>query len=69
MNPRTVFSAIQPTGTLHLGNYLGAVKTWLTLQRRTDTRRFFSIVDLHSISNRFISDSLETISDFPRSED
>ena len=43
-----VFSGIQPTGNLHLGNYLGAIKNWVNLQN--DFFSIFSIVDLHSIT-------------------
>ncbi|PSN71580.1 tryptophanyl-tRNA synthetase [Corynespora cassiicola Philippines] len=49
---RTIFSGIQPTGIPHLGNYLGALKQWVKLQRkaRDKDRLFFSIVDLHAIT-------------------
>jgi tryptophanyl-tRNA synthetase len=43
-----IFSGIQPTGELHLGNYLGAVKNWATLQRKYES--FFCIVDYHAIT-------------------
>lgn len=46
-----VFSAIQPTGALHLGNYLGAVRQWI--QFTTDPRvqrTIYSVVDLHSLT-------------------
>ncbi len=45
---RRVLSGIQPTGQLHLGNYLGAVRNWSKMQHDTDA--FFCIVDLHSIT-------------------
>jgi len=45
-----VFSGIQPTGTLHLGNYLGAVQNWVRLQERTDLDRIYCIVDYHAIT-------------------
>ncbi|XP_046393028.1 tryptophan--tRNA ligase, mitochondrial [Ischnura elegans] len=44
-----VFSGIQPTGTLHIGNYFGAVKKWVELQESSDSV-LYSIVDLHSIT-------------------
>jgi len=47
MKPR-IFSGIQPSGTLHIGNYLGAVKNWLTLQEKYES--IFCIVDLHAIT-------------------
>ena len=43
-----VFSGIQPSGELHIGNLLGAVKNWVELQQRYEC--FFSIVDLHAIT-------------------
>lgn len=42
------FSGIQPTGNLHLGNYLGALKNWVTLQENTDC--LFCVVDMHAIT-------------------
>lgn len=47
--PRRIFSGIQPTGTLHLGNYFGAVQTWSQLQNSGEDV-IFCIVDLHSIT-------------------
>ena len=47
-NEKRIFSGIQPTGNLHLGNYLGAIKNWVNLQ--TDIFSIFSIVDLHAIT-------------------
>jgi tryptophanyl-tRNA synthetase len=43
-----VFSGIQPSGELHIGNYLGAVKNWVELQARYES--FFCIVDYHAIT-------------------
>ena len=50
--PRVIVSGIQPTGTPHLGNYLGALRPWLRLQNESSptTKLFFSIVDLHAIT-------------------
>ena len=45
-NEKRIFSGIQPTGNLHLGNYLGAIKNWVKLQE--DFSSIFSIVDLHA---------------------
>tara|TARA_Y100000389_G_scaffold21726_1_gene18630 strand:- start:811 stop:1845 length:1035 start_codon:yes stop_codon:yes gene_type:complete len=47
-NEKRIFSGIQPTGNLHLGNYLGAIKNWVKLQ--ADFSSIFSIVDLHAIT-------------------
>jgi tryptophanyl-tRNA synthetase len=43
-----IFSGIQPSGELHIGNYLGAVKNWVQLQHRFDC--IFCIVDYHAIT-------------------
>jgi tryptophanyl-tRNA synthetase len=43
-----IFSGIQPSGTLHIGNYLGAVKNWVELQYKYES--FFCIVDYHAIT-------------------
>jgi tryptophanyl-tRNA synthetase len=46
-----VFSGIQPSGELHLGNYLGAIRTWVTLQQ--SYRCFYCIVDYHAITQPY----------------
>jgi tryptophanyl-tRNA synthetase len=43
-----VFSGIQPTGALHIGNYVGALKNWVRLQAEVES--IFSIVDYHAIT-------------------
>lgn len=43
-----LFSGIQPSGNLHLGNYLGAIKQWVELQDQYEA--FFCVVDLHAIT-------------------
>jgi tryptophanyl-tRNA synthetase len=43
-----IFSGIQPTGNLHLGNYLGAIRNWVRLQKDYDC--IFCVVDLHAIT-------------------
>ena len=43
-----IFSGIQPTGNLHLGNYLGAIRNWVTLQDRFES--IYCVVDLHAIT-------------------
>ncbi len=45
---KRVFSGIQPTGNLHLGNYLGAIRNWVAEQDQFDN--IFCIVDLHAIT-------------------
>ena len=45
---KRIFSGVQPTGNLHLGNYLGAIKNWVNLQNEIFS--IFSIVDLHAIT-------------------
>ncbi len=48
-----IFSGIQPSGELHIGNYLGAVKNWVALQRRFES--FYCIVDYHAITVEYES--------------
>ena len=43
-----VLSGIQPSGDLHLGNYLGAIRNWASIQHRADA--FFCVVDLHAVT-------------------
>lgn len=48
---KTVFSGIQPSGELHLGNYLGAVRNWVTLQEQY--RTIICVVDYHAITQDY----------------
>lgn len=48
MNKQVLFSGIQPSGELHIGNYIGAIKNWLKLQNKYDC--LFCLVDLHTIT-------------------
>ncbi|MDA9180761.1 tryptophan--tRNA ligase [Pelagibacteraceae bacterium] len=48
MNKKKVFSGVQPTGNLHLGNYLGALKNFALLQKEMDC--IYCVVDLHAIT-------------------
>ena len=43
-----IFSGIQPSGSLHIGNYLGAIKNWVELQHKYES--FFCVVDYHAIT-------------------
>jgi tryptophanyl-tRNA synthetase len=52
----TIFSGIQPSGELHIGNYLGAIRNWVALQ--SSYRCFFCIVDYHSITQPFDPNSM-----------
>lgn len=45
---KRVLSGVQPTGTLHLGNYLGAIRQWVENQDSYDN--YFCVVDLHAIT-------------------
>lgn len=47
-----IFSGIQPSGELHIGNYLGAVKNWVVLQREIES--FICIVNYHAITQPFV---------------
>jgi len=50
MQKKRVFSGVQPTGNLHIGNYLGAIKNFVNLQNKFEC--IYCIVDLHAITNR-----------------
>lgn len=52
-----VFSGVRPTGELHIGNYLGAIKQWLELQEIHNC--LFCIVDLHAITTPYKADELQ----------
>ncbi|MDB4995464.1 MAG: tryptophanyl-tRNA synthetase, partial [Myxococcaceae bacterium] len=45
-----VFSGIQPSGELHIGNYLGAVRTWAAMVRDQSEESIFCLVDAHAIT-------------------
>ncbi len=67
MHKKRVFSGVQPTGNLHLGNYLGAIKNFVNLQNKFEC--VYCIVDLHAITNHqdpneLKSNILETIASF-----
>ena len=67
MHKKRVFSGVQPTGNLHLGNYLGAIKNFVDLQSKFEC--VYCIVDLHAITNRqnpkeLKSNILETVASF-----
>ena len=67
MHKKRVFSGVQPTGNLHLGNYLGAIKNFVQLQNKFES--VYCIVDLHAITNRqepkeLKTNILETVASF-----
>ena len=45
-----IFSGVQPTGNLHIGNYLGAIKNFVELQNNKKAECFYCVVDLHAIT-------------------
>ena len=47
---KKIFSGVQPTGNLHLGNYLGAIKNFVDLSNETENECVFCVVDLHAIT-------------------
>ncbi len=51
-----IFSGIQPSGDLHIGNYLGAIKQWIDLQHKNEC--IFCIVDLHAITAPYDKENL-----------
>ena len=48
MTKKVIFSGVQPSGNLHLGNYLGALKNFVSLQQ--DSECIYCVVDLHAIT-------------------
>ena len=66
-NKKLVFSGVQPTGNLHLGNYLGALKNFVSLQKEMDC--IYCVVDLHAITTfqkpeELKNNVLETVAGF-----
>ena len=66
---KKIFSGVQPTGNLHLGNYLGAIKNFVELNNNKDNKCIFCVVDLHSITVRqdpqkLRDNTLETVATF-----
>ena len=65
-----IFSGVQPTGNLHIGNYLGAIKNFVELQNNTkQSTCYYCIVDLHAITvwqdpAKLKKDTLETVACF-----
>ena len=64
---KLVFSGVQPTGNLHLGNYLGALKNFVSLQQEMES--IYCVVDLHAITvfqkpNELLKNVLETTASF-----
>ncbi|MEK7584304.1 MAG: tryptophan--tRNA ligase [Patescibacteria group bacterium] len=55
---KTLFSGIKPTGELHIGNYLGAVRNWVALQK--DYSCIYSIVDYHALTTPIEQEELKT---------
>ena len=51
-----VFSGIQPTGNLHLGNYLGAIRKFVALQK--DHECIYCVVDLHALTAQLVHDDM-----------
>jgi len=47
---KKIFSGVQPTGNLHLGNYLGAIKNFVELNNQKENKCVFCVVDLHAIT-------------------
>ena len=49
---KKIFSGVQPTGNLHLGNYIGAIKNFVDLQNQTGNECVYCVVDLHAITTK-----------------
>jgi len=52
MSQKNIFSGVQPTGNLHLGNYIGAIKNFVKLQSEKDSKCIYCVVDLHAITTK-----------------
>jgi len=52
---KVIFSGIQPTGVVHLGNYLGAIRNWVKMQNssKENELNIFSLVDMHALSDKY----------------
>ena len=66
---KKIFSGVQPTGNLHLGNYLGAIKNFVQLSNDNENECIFCVVDLHAITisqdaNELKKNILETVATF-----
>ena len=66
---KKIFSGVQPTGNLHLGNYLGAIKNFVDLNNDSNNECVFCVVDLHAITvkqspKELKSNIQETVSTF-----
>ena len=66
---KKVFSGVQPTGNLHLGNYLGAIKNFVELNNDNENNCVFCVVDLHAITvnqdpNELRNNIRETVATF-----
>ena len=66
---KIIFSGVQPTGNLHLGNYLGAIKNFVKLNNDDNNNCIFCVVDLHAITTKqnpkeLKENTLETIATF-----
>lgn len=57
MTIKRILSGIRPTGDIHLGNYLGAVRNWVEMQHQS-TQNLFCIVDLHALTTLQETDNL-----------
>lgn len=57
---KTIYSGIQPTGSITLGNYIGAINNWLETQNNPEYKTIYSIVDLHSLTVRQVPAELRS---------
>jgi len=48
---KRIFSGVRPSGSIHIGNYLGAIKNWVEIQKKHDS--VFCIVDLHALTTSY----------------
>lgn len=53
--PEIIFTGVQPTGNLHIGNYLGSIRSIVNLQK-LNSKLFLCIVDYHALTTRFTNE-------------
>lgn len=58
MSKPIIVSGVQPTGNLHIGNYLGAIKNWVNLQNSGKYEMYIFIADLHSLTGNLTAEKL-----------
>lgn len=58
MSKKIIVSGIQPTGNLHIGNYLGAIQNWINLQNSGDYEIYLFVASLHSLTGKLTAEKM-----------